>query len=85
MDDEGTGISEGGGVFRSQPDFKMREGAVPVKDLDDEGKGKTREMEDLHPSVLDSPKSAEEKEDDPEKVKKENNIRKYLIKHFFNL
>jgi hypothetical protein len=81
MDDEGARVSKERGMFRSQPDLEIGEGAVPVKYLDDEGKCKTREMEYLDPFILDSPKSAQKKEDNPEKMKEDNDIRKNLIDH----
>jgi hypothetical protein len=81
MDDEGARISNKRGMFRSQPDLEMREGTVPVKYLDDEGKCKTREVEYLNPFILNSPKSAKEKEHNPEKMKKDNNVGKNLVKH----
>ncbi len=48
MDDERTCIGQGRAVFRSQPDLKMGERAVPIKYLNDEGKNKTKDMEDFY-------------------------------------
>jgi hypothetical protein len=36
--------------------------------LNDEGKGKTREMKNPYGLILDSPNGSEKKEDDPEKM-----------------
>ena len=85
MDDEGTRITKGRGMFRSQPDLEMGEGAVPVKYLDDEGKCKAREMEYLGHLILDSPEGAEKKEHDPEKMSENNDIRKDFIEHSYLL
>ena len=68
-------------MHRSQPDLEMGERAVPVKYLDDESKCKTREMEYLDRFTVDPPEGAQEKEDDPEKMNENNDIRKNLVKH----
>ena len=81
MDDEGTCVSKGRGMFRSQPDLEMSKGTVPVKYLDGKGKCKAREMEYLGHPIFDSPKGAEKKEHDPEKMNEHNDICKDLIKH----
>jgi len=81
MDDEGPRVRKGGGMFRSQPDLEMSEGAIPVKNLDDEGECKAREMEYPHYLILDSPEPAKEKEQNPEKMEEDNDIRKNLIGH----
>jgi hypothetical protein len=83
MDDEGTCVSKGRGMFRSQPDLEMSEGAIPVKYLDDEGECKAREMEYPHHLILDSPECAQEKEQNPEKMEEDNDVRKNLIKHSY--
>jgi hypothetical protein len=81
MDDEGTRVSKGRGMFRSQPDLEMSEGAIPIKYLDDEGESKAREMEYSCHLILDSPEHAKEKEQNPEKMEEDNDIRKNLINH----
>ena len=81
MDDEGPRVRKGRGMFRSQPDLEMSEGAIPVKNLDGEGECKAREMEYPHHPILDSPEPAQEKEQNPEKMEEDNDIRKNLIKH----
>jgi len=63
----------------------MREGAVPVKDLDDEGKGKAREMEYPDRPVLRAPKGTEEKKEDPEEMDEDDDIGKDLVSHDLNL
>jgi len=68
-------------MFGSQPDLEMGERAVPVTYLDDEGRRKAREMEYLGHPIFDSPKGAEKKEHDPEKMNEHNDICKDLIKH----
>jgi hypothetical protein len=85
MDDERTCVSRGRGMFRSQPDLEMSEGAVPVKYLDDEGECKAREMEYLGHLILDSPEGAPKKEHNPEEMNENNGIRKDLIEHSYFL
>src|SRR4030042_3993820 len=82
MDDERTCISQGRAVFRSQPDLKMGERAVPIKYLNDEGKNKTRDMEDFYNSIFDTPNGSEEKKDNPKKMDKNHAICKNLVYHF---
>jgi hypothetical protein len=83
MNDEGPRVGKERGVFGSQPDFEMCEGAVPVKYLDEESKCKAREMEYLDHLIFDSPEGAQEKKHDPEKMKEDNKIRKNLIEHSY--
>jgi len=83
MDDEGARVSKEMGMFWSQPDLEMRKGTVPVKYLDDEGECKAREMKYLDPFILNSPKSAQEKEHNPEKMEDDNDIRKNFINHSY--
>jgi len=85
MDDERTRVSKERGMFRSQPGLEMSEGTDPVKNLDGEGECKAREMEYLDPFILNSPKDAQEKEHNPEKMNEDNNIRKDLVKHSYLL
>jgi hypothetical protein len=63
----------------------MSEGAIPVKNLDDEGECKAREMEYPHHLILDSPERTQEKEQNPEKMEEDNDIRKNLIRHCYIL
>jgi hypothetical protein len=50
--------------------------------LNEEGKGKAREMKNPYGLIFDSPKGPEKKEDDPEKMGQDNNICKNFIGHF---
>jgi hypothetical protein len=63
----------------------MSEGAIPIKYLDDEGECKAREMEYPRHLILDSPEHAKEKEQNPEKMEGDNDIRKNLIGHSYVL
>jgi hypothetical protein len=85
MDGERTSIAKGKIMFRSQPHFEMGERTVPIKHLNDEGKDKAGEMEDLYNLILDSPKGAQKEKDDPEKMDQYHTIRKNLVKHFLRL
>ena len=69
-------------MFRSQPDLKMGERAVPINYLNEEGKGKTREMKNLDGFIFHSPKCPEEEKDDPKKMDQDHTICKNLINHF---
>jgi len=82
VNDERPRIGQGRAVFRSQPDLKMGERAVPIKYLNDEGKNKTRDMEDFYNSIFDSPNGSEKKKDNPKKMDKNHAIRKNLVYHF---
>lgn len=82
MNDERPRIGQGRAVFRSQPDLKMGERAVPIKYLNDEGKNKTRDMEEFYNSLFDSPNGSEKKKDNPKKMDKNHAIRKNLVNHF---
>ena len=82
MNDERTGISQSEIVFRSQPDLEMGERTVPIKYLNSKSKDKAGEMEDLYNLILDSPKGAEKKKDDPEKMDQHHTICKNLVEHF---
>jgi hypothetical protein len=57
------------------------ERAVTIKNLNEESKGKTREMKNSYGLIFDSPKSPEKKEDDPEKMNQDDNICENLIGH----
>jgi hypothetical protein len=82
MDDERTSISQGEAVLRSQPDLEMGERTVPIKYLNEKSKDKAGKMEDLYSLILDSPKGAEKKKDDPEKMDQHHTICKNLVEHF---
>jgi hypothetical protein len=46
----------------------VREGTIPIEYLDDKGKSKPREVEDLYRSISNSQNCPEEKKQDPEEV-----------------
>jgi hypothetical protein len=58
------------------------ERTVPIKYLNDEGKDKAGDVEDLYNLIPDSPKGTGEEKDDPEKMDQNHTIRKNLVKHF---
>ena len=69
-------------MFRSQPDLKMGERAVPINYLNEEGKGKADDMENFYYPIFHSPKCPEEEKDDPKKMDQDHAICKNLINHF---
>jgi len=82
MNDERPCIGQGRVMFRSQPDLKMGERAVPINYLNKEGKGKANDMENFYYPIFHSPKRPEEEKDDPEKMDQDHAICKNLINHF---
>jgi hypothetical protein len=58
------------------------EGTIPIKYLNDEGKGKPREMKNLYCLILYPPECSEKKKYDPEKMDENNDICKNLVEHF---
>jgi hypothetical protein len=57
------------------------ERTVPIKYLNDKGKDKTGDVEDLYNLIPDSPKGTEEEKNDPEKMDQNHTIRKNLVEH----
>jgi hypothetical protein len=62
----------------------MRERAVPTENLNSKREGEARKMKNSYDLVFDSPKAPDEKEDDPEKMGQDNDVRKNLIEHLSN-
>jgi hypothetical protein len=52
--------------------------------LNDKSKSKTGDMEDLYSRIPNSPNRTEKKEDDPEKMERDNYIGKDLVEHLSN-
>jgi len=51
-------------MLRSQPDFEVCKRTIPVKYLNDESKGKARDMEDFY-SPASPPNTTQKEKDDP--------------------
>lgn len=60
----------------------MGERTVPIEYLNQEGKGKAEEMEDLDQPIFDSPKGTKKEKDNPKKMNQHHTICKNLVKHF---
>jgi CRISPR/Cas system CSM-associated protein Csm5 (group 7 of RAMP superfamily) len=59
----------------------MGKRAVPIKYLNDEGRDKSHDMENLYYLVLNSPKRPEEEKEDPKKMDQNHTICKNLVNH----
>jgi len=68
-------------LFRSQPCLKVRERAVPVKELNDNSKKETRDMENPDCPVLYSPECTKNKKEYPEKMDEDDPICKNPVRH----
>jgi hypothetical protein len=81
VDDEGACPGDLRAVPRSQPDFKVGQGTVPIEELNDESKSKPRQMEDSDCPVFSSPDGPRKEKEDPEEVDQDDGVGKDSVNH----
>lgn len=81
MRNEGTRVSHNRVMPRPQPELKMGERTIPVKNLNQNSKEKTRKVNPPDCLVSGPPQRTKKQKDDPEEMDQNNQICKNLIQH----